>query len=95
MAQTFSSTIRSLERDEARARAAWLLAGMAFLSLWTGWFFLGRLPVYETADQARLEVEAAAHPVAARAAGQVPARFFGDPARHRPRGEGRRGAPRA
>ncbi|MCX6926357.1 MAG: biotin/lipoyl-binding protein, partial [Verrucomicrobia bacterium] len=36
-----------------------------------GWFFLARVAVYETTDQARLEAQRTAHPVAAPVAGRV------------------------
>ena len=49
------------------ARPSWWAWGAALLlgAAWMGWFTLGRVTVYEVSSQARIEAQAAAHPVAA------------------------------
>jgi multidrug resistance efflux pump len=70
MPATFSRTLRSLEVDDRRRRGIALLAGALAIS-WAAWFLVARVPVYEVAETARLEVEAAAHPVAPQVDGRV------------------------
>jgi len=43
----------------------------ALLIAWIAWFGLGRVTIYEATSQARLEVQSAAHPVAAPVGGRV------------------------
>jgi membrane fusion protein (multidrug efflux system) len=69
MAAIFSRTVRSLEHPAGRRAAA--LLGTTVLLLWAGWFFLGRVTVYEVTDKGRLEVKSTAHAVAALLSGQV------------------------
>ena len=65
MASQFSRTTRSLANDTSKyALVAWLLAA-ALLSGWLAWFFFGQVTVYEISRKARLEVQQAAHSVAA------------------------------
>src|SRR5262245_15956398 len=44
---------------------------LGLLAAGAAWFFFAKVAVYETTAQARLEVERAAHPVAAPVAGRV------------------------
>jgi membrane fusion protein (multidrug efflux system) len=69
MPSTFSRTLRSLEGDGPR-RGIVLAAG-ALSTVWLAWFLVARVPIYEVAESARLEVKAAAHPVAAQVDGRV------------------------
>jgi len=43
----------------------------ALLIAWSAWFGLRRVTIYEVTRQARLEVQSAAHPVAAPVGGRV------------------------
>jgi membrane fusion protein (multidrug efflux system) len=71
MPTAFSRSMRSLEADGFR-RATWgLLLMAALLGAWGAWFLRGRVTVYAVSHTARLEVERAAHPVAAPVAGRV------------------------
>jgi multidrug resistance efflux pump len=70
MPATFSRTLRSLEADDPRRRSIALLVGTLAIS-WAAWFLLARVPVYEVAETARLEVKAAAHPIATQVDGRV------------------------
>jgi membrane fusion protein (multidrug efflux system) len=67
----FAQTLRALEA-ERRNRPLWAIAvSLALLAAWAAWFFLARVVVVETSDTARLEVDAAAHRIAAPVAGRV------------------------
>jgi multidrug resistance efflux pump len=71
MANPFSQTSRSLASDTShRAFAAWAVASV-MLGAWLAWFLLVKVTVYEVSQTARLEVERAAHPVAAPIAGRI------------------------
>jgi membrane fusion protein (multidrug efflux system) len=70
MAATFSRTLRSLEADGPRRRVVDLLV-VAVVLAWAAWLVSARVALYEVTDSARLEVEAAAHPVAAPVGGRV------------------------
>jgi len=71
MASPFSRTLRSLEADDARpSRAGWAVAGVLALA-WLVWFAAARVGVVERSQAARLELLAAAHPVAARQGGAL------------------------
>src|SRR5438105_1984285 len=71
MPTAFSRSLRALEADSFR-RSLWgLLLILVLLAAGCGWFFMARVAVYETTARARLEVERAAHPVAAAVAGRV------------------------
>jgi membrane fusion protein (multidrug efflux system) len=71
VAAQFFRTTRSLARDgSALALMAWVLAAL-LLVVWLAWFVFGRVTVFEVSRSARLEVQQAAHPVAATAAGKV------------------------
>jgi membrane fusion protein (multidrug efflux system) len=72
MPATFSRTLRYLEADGAPRRGIGLLLALPLTGL-AAWFLFGRVTVYEVSTQARLEVKSAAHPVAARVAGQIAA----------------------
>ena len=69
MPSTFSRTLRSLEADGPKRGI--ILAAGALSTVWAAWFLIARVPVYEVAESARLEVKAAAHPVAAQVDGRV------------------------
>jgi len=49
----------------------WLLIAVVVLGGWIGWVFEAHISLYETSDDARLEVEHAAHSVEASVAGRV------------------------
>lgn len=71
MAIAFARTLRALHADGGnRQSVVFLLAG-ALLAAWSAWFFFARVTVWEVTDAARLEVDAAAHHVAAPVAGQL------------------------
>ncbi len=73
MPTTFSRSLRSLEADGFR-RSFWaLLIALLLLGAGAGWFFFAKVAVYETTERARLEVERAAHPIAAPVAGPIAA----------------------
>ncbi|MGH8589041.1 MAG: HlyD family secretion protein [Gammaproteobacteria bacterium] len=71
MAVIFSRTLRSLETDGPWRWTVGLVITALLLGGWFAWFVFGRVSVYEVTDRAVLEVEAAAHPVAARVDGRV------------------------
>ncbi|MGH8567297.1 MAG: HlyD family secretion protein [Gammaproteobacteria bacterium] len=71
MAVIFSRTLRALETDGPWRWTVGLVITALLLGGWFAWFLLGRVSVYEVTDRAVLEVEAAAHPVAARVDGRV------------------------
>ncbi|HEX8244815.1 MAG TPA: HlyD family efflux transporter periplasmic adaptor subunit [Longimicrobium sp.] len=71
MPNAFSRTTRSLDAARARPWTLTLAFGLALLAAWLLWFALGRVAVYEVSDEARLEVEAAAHPVMPSVGGRV------------------------
>jgi len=71
MANSFSQTTRSLNGDKSSIVAfLWLLA-LVLLGAWTAWFLLVPVTVYEVSKTARVEVERAAHPIAAQTNGKV------------------------
>jgi membrane fusion protein (multidrug efflux system) len=70
MPATFSQTLRSLEETSRRRTAGRVLVAALLLG-WTAWFLFGSVAVYETSDQARVEVACAAHAVAATVEGRV------------------------
>ena len=70
MSATFARTLRSLEADRPRRRMVAPLLG-ALLIAWIAWFGFGRVTIYEVTSQARLEVQIAAHPVAAPVGGRI------------------------
>ncbi len=71
MAAQFSHTTRSMARDSsAVAMVIWAVAAL-LLAIWLAWFVFGRVTVYEVSRSARLEVQQAAHPVAASTPGKV------------------------
>lgn len=53
-----------------------LLFVAALLAAWVGWFLLARITVYEVSQSARLEVDQAAHPIAAQSEGRVVASYL-------------------
>jgi multidrug resistance efflux pump len=71
MPSAFSRSLRSLEADGFR-RSIWAMAlVVGLLAAGAAWFFFARVGVYEISDQARLEVERAAHPLASPLGGRV------------------------
>ena len=70
MPHPFSQTLRALEADRPRP---WRYLALVLLPVaaWAGWSCLVPVTVYEVSDSARLEVDAAAHPVATEVAGRV------------------------
>jgi len=71
MPSAFSRSVRSLEADGFRRSIAGLMLVILLLGAWTAWFFLARVARYEVTDQARLEVDQAAHPMQATVSGRV------------------------
>ena len=71
MATPFSRTSRSLASETSRlALFAWGLV-VVMLGSWLAWFVLVKVTLYEVSQTARVEVEQAAHPVAAPMAGRI------------------------
>lgn len=66
----FNRTLRAVETDHAEHWIAGVVATL-LLIIWGSWFFLGQVSVYEVADRATLETEAAAHPVATQVDGLI------------------------
>lgn len=71
MSIAFSRTLRSLEADRFGASALVLAGAALVLTAWLLWALVARVGVWESSNQARLEVESAPHPVAAPASGRV------------------------
>ncbi len=71
MTLPFSRTLRAIEADGRRRPTLKLLVFAALLGVWSGWFLLANVAVYEVSETARLEAYRAVHPVAARIEGQV------------------------
>src|ERR1700687_1857201 len=71
MATAFSRSVRSLEADGFRRSIFGLLLVFLLMGAWVAWFFLARVARYEVTDQARLEVDQAAHPMQATVSGRV------------------------
>jgi membrane fusion protein (multidrug efflux system) len=71
MPTTFSRSVRSLNADNFRVSLWCIALAAGLLVAGAGWFFLGRVEVYEAAGNARLEVERQVHPVTAAVAGRV------------------------
>jgi membrane fusion protein (multidrug efflux system) len=71
MPSPFSRTIRSINAESSRLSTIASLASAAILGGWALWFVAARVAIYETSESARLEVDSAAHPIEAAAAGRV------------------------
>ena len=71
MSTAFSRSVRSLEADGFRRSIFGFLLVFVLLGAWTAWFFFSRVARYEVTDQARLEVDTAAHPMQATVSGRV------------------------
>jgi membrane fusion protein (multidrug efflux system) len=69
MASSFSRTLRAL--DEHRPSRLGLAATLVVLGLWGAWMRYGRIEVYASTTQARLEVVGLPHRVATREAGRI------------------------
>jgi len=63
--------MRSLAADGFGCSLAGLLSATLLLGGWGAWFLLSRVAVYEVTQNARLEVDRAAHPIATPVAGRV------------------------
>ncbi len=71
MSAVFSQTTRALAQDRpSRSLVAWAVAG-TLMALWAAWFGLGRVAVFQVTQQARLEVQQQAQPLAAPVAARV------------------------
>ena len=71
MPTPFPHSRRMLETD-GFGRSLWsLLCVTVLLGAGLAWFLLARVELYETTGQARLEAEAAAHPITPPVAGRV------------------------
>ena len=73
MPVAFSRSLRSLSADHPRGVWLGLLAAVALLLPLAAWFVLARVPVIDISETARLEAEAAAHPIESPVAGEVAA----------------------
>ena len=71
MASPFSRTIRSLNAESSRNSLAALIISAAILLAWLLWFVMARVPIFETSETARLEVDSAAHPIETAVSGRV------------------------
>jgi multidrug resistance efflux pump len=71
MPSPFSRTIRSINAESSRLSTIALIVVAAILGGWALWFMAARVAIYETSEEARLEVDSAAHPIEAVAAGRV------------------------
>jgi membrane fusion protein (multidrug efflux system) len=71
MPSPFSRTIRSLDADSSRLSHIAVVAVAAILGAWSLWFLAARVAIYETSEAARLEVDAATHPIEAVVSGRV------------------------
>jgi membrane fusion protein (multidrug efflux system) len=70
MSSPFSRSLRAVESERTRGWVPVAVAA-ALLAVWTTWFLVARIPLYETSAAARIEATAAAHPVDARTSGRV------------------------
>ncbi len=71
MPSPFSRTIRSINAESSRLSTIALFVSAAILCGWALWFVAAHVAIYETSEAARLEVDSAAHPIEAAAAGRV------------------------
>lgn len=71
MAVSFSRTTRAIESDRGLGTRLLILVALGLLALWLGWFFLGRVSVFEVSRRARIEVTAAPRTLAAEQAGRL------------------------
>jgi membrane fusion protein (multidrug efflux system) len=67
----FSRSLRSIEADGYRRAGVAFAIAFALAAGWTAWFLLAEIAVIEVAETARLEVDQAAHTLAAPVAGTV------------------------
>src|ERR1041384_303176 len=71
MPTPFSRTARSLNADAYRRSTLGLLIMVAVLGAWVAWLFAAKVAIYETSDQARLEVDNAVPPIESPIFGRV------------------------
>lgn len=76
MGLSFSSSMRSLGNDRFSPSLLFIFIGIVIIGAWVAWLVTARVGIYETSDSARLEVSAAAHPIAAEAGGKVKASYL-------------------
>jgi membrane fusion protein (multidrug efflux system) len=69
MPPDFSRTLRSLETDGPTQGV--VLTAAALAVVWAVWFVVAPVPVYEVTESARIEVNAAAHPIAPQVDGRI------------------------
>ena len=71
MATSFHRITRSMQRDTGLPAALGITLATVLLGLWCAWAFRAEIKEFEVSDSARLEVDAAAHPVQAPAGGRI------------------------
>jgi multidrug resistance efflux pump len=69
----FSRSVRSIETDDYARSGLTLVLVFALAAAWTTWFLFARVAVIEVAEEARLEVDQAAHSVEATVPGRITA----------------------
>ena len=67
---SFERSLRALAADRG-SRLWWVWVGLALLAGWSVWLLLAEVPIHVSSVSARLEAEAASHPVQVRTAGRV------------------------
>ena len=73
MANAFTRTLRSLESDRFRSSVTGIAVAVAMLSAWGFWSVKSRIPIYETTENARLEIDKAVYPIQSPVPGRVTA----------------------
>jgi multidrug resistance efflux pump len=71
MPAPFARTLRALATERSAAPLVAAVAAALLAAAWIAWMTLARVPEYRTSRAARLEVEAAPHPIAAATTGTV------------------------
>jgi multidrug resistance efflux pump len=71
MATSFHRVTQSLGRDSGTPSTVALLIATILVAAWLAWAFNSRITRYEVSDSARIEVDRAAYPVQASAAGRL------------------------
>lgn len=71
MSATFSRSMRALQGEKFGRTTRILSIALIFLVLWSAWFLLARIAIYERSDSARIEVEQASHQLQAPMGGKV------------------------
>lgn len=73
MSTIFSRTLQSLRADDRRPSLGGIFIALGLIGAWSAWLFLARVARIETSENARIEVERAAHRVDAPVEGKVAA----------------------